>query len=232
MKKLLKLTLILSLSFITTQLTAQRVGLRFGLNSATMLAKDNQQTYSDDYEKLKGFTVGPVLELPMNDEGCFFETGLLLSQKGFKLDKTTKSTSPELESSHISSETSLYYLDIPLTMKRTLLQACDLKLYMTMGGYTSIGISGETAQIVTETNSQASRTATSQTNEVAWGTDSEDEFKRLDYGMTMGAGLQINKVAINLSYAMGLANLSTDQSADRKSKNKVMSLSVSYFLGK
>lgn len=217
---------------MATQSLAQRLGFRAGLNSANMLVKDNTQTYSNDYSKLKGFSIGPVLELPMDDDRCFFETGLLLSQRGFQVDKINESNSPDISSAHIDTETSLYYLNIPMTIKRTLFEVCDLKLYTTMGGYMSVGLSGKTEGVITETSPQASRISTPQNSEVNWGTDANDAFKRMDYGLSMGAGLEVNTVNINLSYGMGLANISADQSEGRKAKNRVWSLSVAYFLGK
>ena len=58
-----------------------------------------------------------------------------------------------------------------------------------------------------------------------------DELKRLDYGLTMGVGVEINSIQIGITYGLGLANISTYVEYDSKINNRVLGISVGYFFG-
>ena len=132
------LTGILLISFVTlfaypTQ--AQTVGIKGGLNLATMLAKMDQQTYSNDFTMNPGFHVGLTVDVPIN-EFLSFEPGILLSTKGLKFE-------PEEMGGTVIAKEILYYLDIPLTLKASHHLSDNLKIFAAAGPYVGIGLSGK-----------------------------------------------------------------------------------------
>ena len=71
-----------------------------------------------------------------------------------------------------------------------------------------------------------------QEEDVEWGSDKEkDDLKRLDFGLTMGGGVEINSIQIGLTYALGLANISSYTDYGTKINNRVLGLSVGYKFG-
>lgn len=58
MKKSIRIVLIVMGSFFYLQSNAQSVALKAGFNLSNMLEKDDEDTYSDDFEMLPGFHAG------------------------------------------------------------------------------------------------------------------------------------------------------------------------------
>ena len=89
----------------------------------------------------------------------------------------------------------LIYLDIPLTAKASF-NVGDAKIYGAFGPYIGIGLSGT----VKSELSFAGETE-SDSEIIDWGSDeNNDELKRLDYGLTMGVGVEINSIQIGITY--------------------------------
>lgn len=43
--------------------------------------------------------------------------------------------------------------------------------------------------------------------DVEWGSDENDDFKRLDYGLSAGVGVEFNAVQVGVSYSIGIADI-------------------------
>jgi len=200
---------------------AQIFGIRAGLNLSNMLDKDDEGTNSNDFKMKPGFNVGPTVEFPIN-EMVSFESGLLLSTKGFKYDE--KGTDGG-ETYEYNVKSNLLYLDIPLTAKAHF-DVKAAKIYGAFGPYIGIGLSGK---VKSEDTSMGQTDKSDET--IKWGSDKEnDDLKRLDYGLTLGAGVLINSIQIGLSYDLGLANISAYTDGGAKTSNRVLALSVGYKL--
>ncbi|MDP3359679.1 MAG: porin family protein [Lutibacter sp.] len=196
---------------LATESFAQQFGIKAGLNLSNMLMKDDDDTYSDDFKMNPGFHIGPTMELPIN-ETVSFETGLLLSTKGYKetFDGDT-------------DKYNLLYLDIPLTAKATI-DIGGSKIYGIFGPYIGIGLSGK---------AKYEEDGESFEEDIKFGSDEdEDDLKRLDYGLTIGAGMEFNAIQIGLSYGLGLANISTYTDGGAKISNRVLGISLGYKFGK
>ena len=147
---------------------------------------------------------------------------MLLATKGYKADYDILINNI---SGNVKSEMNFLYLDIPLTAKA----AYDLggaKIYGVLGPYLGIGLSGHAKtelsdKGVTETHEE----------DVEWG-DGKDGPKRLDYGLTIGAGVEINSFDIGISYGLGLANIADNSVNGMMVKHRVLGLSVGYKFGK
>ena len=222
MKNLVKLFIVAILCTMTTELFAQNIGVKAGLNLSNMLAKDNVGTYSDDFKMNPGFHVGVTAEFPLA-EMISFETGLLFSTKGFKIIEEETLMG---ETVKYDSKTNLLYLDIPLTAKASF-DLGGAKIYGVFGPYIGMGLSGKAKYEMTDLGG----TETDE-EDIKWGSDEyEDDLKRLDFGLTMGAGVEIGSIQIGLSYGLGLANISPYTDDGTKVNNRVLGLSAGYKIG-
>ena len=223
MKYLVKLFLVvIAFTMATDELFAQNFGLKGGLNLSNMLMKDDDDTYSDDYKMKPGFHVGATAEFPLS-EMFSFETGLLLSTKGFQISEEETEMG---ETYKMEGKLNLLYLDIPLTGKAKF-DVGGAKIYGVFGPYVGMGLSGKSKYEATydgETETEE--------EDIEWGSDEdESDLKRLDFGLTMGAGVEINSIQIGLSYNFGLANISPYTEGGTKVNNRVLGLSVGYKFG-
>ena len=186
----------------------QTFGIKAGLNLANMLAKD--ATGNFDTKTLTGFHLGATAEFPVSEQFSF-ETGLLLSTKGSKENYGDLNT---------DGKYTITYLDIPLTPKVTI-KANGIKYYGLLGPYLGIGLGGQVYMAGAGTK-------------IKWGSsvNSNGEYlKQLDYGLNIGAGVEVNAIQVGLTYGLGLANIS-GFADDTKIYNRVLSLSVGYRFGK
>jgi len=193
----------------SNSLFSQAFGVRAGLNLANMTAKDSDDSYDDDNEMLIGLNLGVSASFEISS-GLMFETGLGLSQKGSKYSE--------------GDFTAIYrtnYLDIPLTIKKSLAGG---KVYVLAGPYLGFGISGKYVfKGEGETEDEP----------VDWGSDDDDDQKRLDFGLMFGAGAMVTeKIQVGLNYGLGLANVSPYSENGYKATNNVIGITVGYSLAK
>ncbi len=214
MKNLISLFVFVFVLTMATGSFAQRFGLKAGLNLSNMLIEDDDKTYSDDFKNFPGFNLGFTSEFPIS-EILSFETGLQLSTKG------SKSSSDNYE-----EQVNLLYFDVPLTAKASF-DLGGIKPYGVFGPYIGMGLIGlhrdkNTYEGETETDAEA----------VVWGSDEgESDFKRLDYGLTIGAGVEISSIQLGFTYNLGLANISPYSDNGYKNNNRVLALSLGYKFG-
>ncbi len=222
MKILIRFVIVIFLISLASESFAQKFGLQAGLNMANMVIKDDDDTYSDDFKMNPGFHIGPIVEFPINDL-LSFETGALLTTKGFKVsEKDTE----DGETYEIDGSMNLFYLDIPLTAKATF-DMGGFNFYTFAGPYVGMGLSGKS-----KFDYKWNGSSTSYEEDIKWGSDEdEDDLKRLDYGVKIGLGVEINSVRVGLSYGLGLANVSTDTEDGYKNSHQVLGVSVGVVFG-
>jgi hypothetical protein len=131
------------------------------------------------------------------------------------------------ETLKMTARMNLYYIDVPINLKL----GYDLgpaKVFGLVGPYVGVGVSGKVkskAEYAGETEEE--------TEDICWGDDPEnDDLKRLDYGVTFGAGAQISALEISLSYGLGLANIDSYTDEGNITRNKVISISLAYKIGR
>jgi len=194
---------------------AQIFGIRTGLSLSTMLMKNSDLTYSDKLSKRQGFQFGPIVDLPM-EKMVSFETGLLFTGKGFKLNNKRD----QLNTSDDVLKANLLYLDIPLTLKLTV-DLSDSKLFGVFGPYVGIGLKG---------TAKCDGDCSKDKEDIKFGND--EDIKRMDAGLTMGAGVEITPLQISGTYNVGLANLSTNTyDPSEKVKNRVWMIAITLRFG-
>ncbi len=206
-------------------------GVKGGFNLSNMLEKDNDETYSDDYKMNPGFHFGVTADMPINDF-LSFESGLILNTKGVKIEE-------KIAGINVEGKLNLYYLDIPLTIKTSHDLGNDFKLFALAGPYIGLGLSGNLKgyssgiEVVDINGIEVDGIEVSTKQSIKWGSDEdEDHLKRLDYGLTFGAGAEIKSFMVGISYDLGLANIVSDQEYGYKMSNRVLRFSVGYRFGK
>lgn len=194
---------------VSSSTFAQVLGVKAGLNLSNMLVKDDNNTYSDDHKMKPGFHLGVTAEVPF-EEMFSFETGLLFTQKGYKYESSFMGTTYE-------GTLNLNYIEIPLNGKITY-DMGSAKIYGLLGPYVGFGLSGKYKNDDDD-------------SKVEWGSDEdEDDLKRLDFGLNVGAGVEIDALTIGISYGLGLANISPYSDGGYKANNRVIGISVGYKL--
>ena len=218
MKNLGKLLILVLVFAITTESYSQKfgIGIKGGLNLSNLHNNDDRGAdYSTvDYKIKPGFHIGATVEIPIY-KVLSLETGLLMSSQGYR---STYTDIFEFE----KGKESLFslYLNIPLAAKVTF-SAGHVKIYGAIGPYIGIGLFGKFKwDFPLDSDSET----------VSWGSDPDsDHFKRLDYGLIGGPGIEIKSLQIGLSYGLGLRNISPEEGV--KASNRVLRLSVGYKFG-
>lgn len=200
-KNLFKLLIVVLMVSMTSESFAQTYRVKAGLNLSTMIFRfDKGAPVSPD--KLNyGLNLGATAEFPINDLFSF-ETGLLLSYKGAKMDgiiARTASLSP-------------LYLEIPLNIKETY-KINGGKVYGAIGPYLGIGIYG----IGKYENT---------TEKIVWGTSAASDLKPFDFGLSFSGGFEIDVFQLGLNYGLGLVNIANINNTTVK--NKVIGITIGY----
>jgi hypothetical protein len=198
-----------SLTLIFSQkVFSQTLGVKAGLNLSSVIFKDD----AADFKIVPGFHAGASAEFPIN-RVFIFETDLLFSSRGYK-------ESYGNQYFQFKSETHSYYLEVPLKAK-AFFSTPVMTFSVFTGPYIGFGISGKD-----KGNESSNGETTSWSDKIEWGSGQTDLFKRLDYGLVFGAGVQVKHVEVSLSYGLGLANIASLSSL--KMRNKVFEISAGY----
>ena len=89
------------------------------------------------------------------------------------------------------------------------------------GPYVGIGLSGKMKGEVSIDGE-----TTSQEIDIEWGSDIDSDFKRMDFGLIVGTGVELNSIQIGLNYSLGLANILPQNNV--KFRNRVLGISFGY----
>lgn len=227
MKKLLILALCAG---IYTTATSQ-VYVQGGLNLANVTK--NVDGGTSDNNILTTFNVG-ILDRFNVSSFLAFETGLILDGRGSKSDNYLTSDHSD---NYIKSKFNPLYLEIPanLVLKLPLGTGANSKnIFAYAGPYAAIGIAGNN-----KVESKILGVSSSSSSKIKFANDdpltSEGEgsaynrLKRFDFGVNIGAGIDIGSVMLKANYGVGLAkinSLQTDNNKDAKNKYRTLSLSV------
>ena len=228
MKNLVKLFLIvIAIMMATDKLFSQEFGIKAGFNSSNMHIVSESWVLSS---KLKtGFHIGATAEFPLT-EMFSLETGLLISTKGVIVKELLTEEDMGFNEGmgfnlEYKANLSPLYLDIPVTAKASFDTGGGTKIYGVFGPYVGIGLSGKIKQ-----EESINGATTSEEIDIEWGSDIESSnFKRMDFGLIMGAGVELNSIQIGLNYSLGLANISPQTNV--KVNNRVLGISVGYKFG-
>ncbi|MBN1144173.1 MAG: PorT family protein [Bacteroidales bacterium] len=209
MKKLSKVLFVLLLVFISAQTYAQKIGIQGGINLTTLVEKDDDINYADEfeYENKLGFNGGLTLEMGLGDL-IAVEIGALVESRGTQITEGDDYI-----------RLNLLYADVPVLLKVGP-SFGPVKVFGAAGPYIGFGITGKTT-IKYEGEKES--------EDIEWGNDEEEsDFKRLDYGAKFGIGAEVSGVTFGAYYSLGLANLSPYTGDGYKIQHRALSLSVGY----
>lgn len=184
---------------------AQTFGVKGGVNFANVSFSGSGMDVSP--KSITGFHIGAVADFQLK-ESLHFNTGLLYSGKGFKMDYSDGETS-------VSMTESFNYLDIPLNLAYLFPINDKYDVFIQAGPYLAYALSGKD-KVGSETSNIDFK---------------ENGMKRFDYGLGIGGGVQFGAIVASLNYQLGLANLNDDSTMDAKLKNKVFQVSLAYMFG-
>lgn len=207
---------------IVSESYAQRFGVKTGLNLSNMLVKDDNYTWSDNYKMQVGFNIGATVQFPKAGP-IAFESGLSFSTKGYRINYDMISGGQE---GQVKEKLMLYYLDIPLLFKKSFYIG-DVSIFAKLGPYFGLGLYGK---YTAKENSQFGTFPSS--SEIEWG--EYKDLDRIDWGTTFAVGIMIfQSICMEISYDLGIANISTSSNSDDVIKNRVLKISLGYrFWGK
>jgi hypothetical protein len=220
MKNLVSLTIFILFLSMTPASFAQNFGVKAGLNLSGMMIKQSDFfSYTDSYKMKTGFHIGPIVEIKVFDF-LSMESGIILNSKGYTgiSEETINNETQELK-----DKKSLLFIDVPLTIKVPF-SIGNSNFFGTAGGYAGMGLTGD---------NKISSYYGNNITKIKWGSEEgSDDLKQFDYGLTLGAGINLDPFRIGISYNMGLANLSPESSSGSELGNKVLGISLSYIFGR
>ena len=178
------------------------------------LKRDEDEVYSDDYKASGSTHFGISLDFSPQSR-VSWEVGILYSTRGSKYINDDWDYTQTLKSR---------YIDIPMILKISTPIDSNFKWYAGAGPYLAYGIGGT---IVTEWDDFDDK----DTDVIKWGDRKHDDhYKPLDYGLVIAGGLEYKKFLFEMSYNLGLANISPYTEDDYQIKNRLFKISIGYML--
>jgi len=227
--RLLKFLSLFLVLILTHEVKSQKIGLKVGLN-LNNIAQDFSDPAGELSTKLKvSYHFGAIVDFELSDK-FGIQPGLILSSKGFSYDDL---------SGDDYDRTRLNYLEIPLNARLNF----STDFHALFGPYLAFGLGGVNKYRYEANNDESKDGVDFGPAEVPITALDNDEFplRALDYGLNIGLGYTSGPIAINLGYGLGLNNIIpnfTDSSGDvvinaddTKISNRVISISLTYFLG-
>ena len=207
-----KVALIIVVTCVFIPLRAQfRFSIQGGLNATTQIAKN----YHADYAKnlfLIGFNAGPAIDY-MWGRHFSVHSGIILENKGTRGHVEVGGRSADVVNR-------LLCLDVPV-LARWNFNAGNMVIFIEAGPYAGLGLTGK-ARIETAD--------TSKSWNINWGKEPRDDFKRIDYGLIGGAGLEWKRFSLEGCFAYGLANIYALSQTGYVIEQRVFSIRIGYTL--
>lgn len=207
-----------------------QVYVQGGLNLANITETKSGETQNN--KTLTTFQAGILGRFRIADP-LAFETGLLLQGRGSKantyLDESNK------DDNYVKARFNPLYIELPASLVFRLPVGEDKSnLFIQAGPYVAMGVGGkstvDTKFLGTETHTTSDikfnndDPATTQQEDAAY-----DKLKRFDYGINVGAGVDVGKLLLKVNYGLGLAKINsmeTNNSSDDKNKYRTLSISL------
>ncbi|MDQ2718280.1 MAG: PorT family protein [Bacteroidota bacterium] len=222
MKKLLAIAF-----FAGTFITAKsQVYVQGGVNLANITKNKSGGTSSNNL--LTTFNAGVLGRFNLSDV-FDLETGLLLDGRG---SKTNNYLTSSTDDNYIKSKFNPLYLEVPLNLVVRFPLEKKTSLFVNAGPYVAMGIAGKS-----KVDTKAFGISSTSTNDIKFtSTDptadnqgAYDRLKRFDYGVNLGAGVDLGRLLLKVNYGLGLEKINstqTNNSADAKNKYRTLSISL------
>lgn len=201
---------------------AQEVTIVGGMNVSSQLERDDDEVYSDESEVKSriGGHLGALVNIGISG-GLSLETGLMLSTKGDKFVE-------EEDGDKFIFNYNISYLDLPFTAKYNFSPNDNFQVFGLVGPVLGIALRGVAKDVLVVDGEREFEGY----NLLIGNDPSDDDIKRLDFGMMFGAGVQYDRFRLGLFYNLGLMNISPFDENGYRMKNRAMGISLGYILNK
>ena len=223
MKKLL--TLALCAGIFTT--ASSQTYVQGGVNLANITKSSAGET--QDNNMLTTFNAG--LMHRFNVASAFaVETGILLDGRGAKANTYFTSSKDD---NYYKAKFNPLYLEIPLNAVIKLPIQDNMSVFINAGPYAAMGIAGKSkteTKLLGVSGSSSKNIKFNNDNPTTPGQEGAayDRLKRFDFGLNLGAGVDLGALLVKVNYGMGFDKISSMQTDNNKNdKNKYRTLSLS-----
>lgn len=212
MKNILLTFTLASLILGANSLAAQSFGIKGGLNASSIYLENTSNNSSEETKATPGFHLGFFGNSPLSNLFSI-EPSILFNTKGYRSEAVADANNSYTRS------VNLYYADVNVPLKLAI-GGDKVKIYAKAGPYLGFGLAGRN-----KTTTVIFGNESTSTKDVEWGTGNLSDLKRIDYGVTIGAGLDIDNLQIGLAYDYGLADISASNNFGTTVSNRVLRLS-------
>jgi len=227
MKNKLKILLAVMICISCIESNAQSFGVKGGLSLMNMMMKDNIENYKDLLKVKPGFHLGATIDIPLYRELLSLEPGIFLNMKGYTWKEDGTDDGYDWK---YTEKVGTYYIDVPINVKGVY-GGEKIKGFGTLGPFIGVGLSGKCKTTYEVIVSDINSTST-ETEKIEWGKDEdEDCFRRLDFGIALGAGVIYHNFTLGISYDLGLKNISSYTDEELKYKTRILKISAGYLFG-
>jgi len=200
-------------------------GANYSFSSLGKIQGDN----ADD-KGLPGFQAGLNVEYRLN-RTFYLQSGLYFITKRMKFEYSLDALGVSGRYDY-TTKINPGYLQIPLRIALKTQLGTNSQLYFRGGVYFAYGVSGKyksTDNLFLE--GETSSTATYKESHFIYG---DDYLERYDWGLSLGAGIEIKRYVVGLDLDLGLKNILKENhyfwplTHDSKYKNRTLSLTAGY----
>ena len=203
-----------------------------GVNLANITSNGNGDT--EDNAMLTSFNAGIMGRFGLS-KVVDLESGILLTGRGSKAETYFNGGSD-----YVKSRFNPLYIEVPLNLVVNVPLAKSTGIFFNAGPYAAIGIAGKS-----KTETKLGPLQSSSENDIKFSNDDPftsaqddaayDKLKRFDFGLNLGAGLDLSKIILKVNYGVGLTKINSTESnnsGDDKNKYRTLTLSVGIPLGR
>ncbi len=223
MKKTLLLAVMLIAAFSFQNLNAQvKGGFKLGVDLSNISSKIGDDSFNDEYDtkRLISPRLGFIIEVPVNDF-LFFQSGLFGSVKGFRYEDIRTISSKD----YVSKEYEvLICMDLPI----------NFGYKYDLGSLKLFGMAGPVISYNMYATNLYKADGEYDNDHQSIGTSAIDDFKPLNLGVNIEAGVELGSFQFSAFYTQGLSNLSTktDVISDASIKTSVIGLAAAIKFGR
>ncbi len=224
MKKILAIALFAGM-FTTAK---SQIYIQGGVNLANITTSASGATQKN--KMLTSFNVG-FLGRSNATEPIALETGLLLDGRGSKTEDGSGSA-------YYKATFNPLYLELPVNLiVRVPFQKNTTNFFVYGGPYAAMGIAGKSKIDGQVGGAQVNSSKDIKFTSVDPTADDQaySKLKRFDYGVNIGAGVDLGKILLKANYGLGLAKINSTQTnngEDAKDKYRTVSISLGIPLGR
>ncbi len=224
MKKLLAMAVCTGLFTTATS----QIYVQGGLNLSNITTTNSGGTQNNNL--LTTFNAG-LMARSNSTEPIALEAGLMLDGRGAKSNSYLTSSTDD---NYVKANFNPLYLELPVNFVLRLPLINKNNIFINAGPYAAMGIGGkskiETSFLGVKSNTTSTiqfnndNPSSSQQQEASY-----DKLKRFDYGVNLGAGIDLRKILLKVNYAYGLAKINstqTNNSSDNNNKYRIISISL------